>query len=223
MEQIFLYSHGFTTSADDNGLFGEIASFFPKNKHIMFEYDDWDGDEVTAATFSERVKKLQEKYNETRLRYPNVEIDLICHSQGCNIAMLAQIGDVEKTIMLAPPMVYGSPEAEYVRQKNKNCTVLNDGTIIRNRSAGYKTIIKPEFFNEFLLLQDTQNLCNGLGEKTKLFIIDALKDDVVKKDYSKLNQNVIIKHVDANHDLKGADGERKELNKVLHEIFQFNM
>lgn len=193
MEHIFLYSHGFATHADDGGLFEDIASFFPKNKHVMFEYDDWNNESAVAATFSERVKKLQEKFNETHLNYPNAEIDLICHSQGCNVAMLAQIEGVKKTIMLAPPMIFGTPEEEYLRQKNKNCVVFDDGTIIRNRSIGYKAIIKPDFFNDFLSLQDTQKLCNDLCRKTELFIIDALYDNVVKKDYSKLDQNIMIK------------------------------
>lgn len=218
MEHIFLYSHGFATHADDGGLFEEIVSLFPKDEHVMFEYDDWNNESAVAATFSERVKKLQEKFNETHLNHPNAEIDLICHSQGCNVAMLAQIEGVKKTIMLAPPMIYGTPDEEYIRQKNKNGMILDDGTIIRNRSIGYKTIIKPDFFNDFLLLQDTQKLCNDLCKKTELFIIDALDDNVVKKDYSKLDKNIMIKNINTNHDMKDFDGKRKELEKILHEI-----
>ena len=219
MKQIFLYSHGFATHADDNGLFSEIKTFFPNVEHIMFEYDKWNGDEAVATTFSERAKTLQEKYNQVRSENPDADISLICHSQGCNVAALAKLDGVKKTVMLAPPIVYDSPEEEYARQKNKNGAVLDDGTIIRNRAAGYKTIISSDFFNDFSLLEDFQSLLNELSKKTELFVVDALNDTVVKKDYSKLDQDIIIKHVDANHNLKNTYGKREELAKVLHEIF----
>lgn len=221
MKRIFLYSHGFATHASDNGLFDEIASFFPNVQHVMFEYDDWGNNEAIAATFSERVKILRNKYNQICSENPDAEINLICHSQGCNVAALANLHDIKKTILLAPPMVYGNPNEEYERQKNKNSTVLDDGTIIRHRSAGYRTIIRPEFFDEFSMLEDVQSLYNNLCINTEVFIVDALRDTVVKKDYSKLVQDIEIKHINTNHDLKDDDNSRKSLNVVLHEIFGF--
>lgn len=218
MQQIFLYSHGFATHASDNGLFDEIATFFPDAQHVMFEYDDWNNNEAVAATFSERAKKLQDKYSQIRSENPNAEINLICHSQGCTIATLANLDGIEKTILLAPSMIYDTPDEEYKRQKNKNSIVLDDGTIIRSRSAGYKTIMKPEFFNDFSSLKDVQSLCNKLCKKTELFIIDALNDTVARKDYLKLDKNIAIKHINTEHDLKDVDGSRKELEKILHEI-----
>ena len=221
MKRVFLYSHGFATHADDGGIFSDVASFFPDDTHIMFEYDDWDGDVATAATFSDRAEKLKDKYAEVRAKYPDAEIDLICHSQGCNVAMLAQLDGVKKTIMLTPPMVYGSPEEEYEhRRKNKKSEVLGDGTIIRQRSAGYKTMIKPDFFDDFSLLSDTQGLCNQLRAKTELYIIDALNDDVVKKDYSRLNDGIVVKYVNANHNLQDSGGSRRETEEILRDIFR---
>lgn len=219
MGRIFLYSHGFATHADDGGLFSEIAEFFPDDKHVMFEYDEWEGELAVAATFSARAAKLKAKFAQVCSENPGVEVVLICHSQGCNVAMLAKLDGVKKTILLAPPMAYGTPEEEYEHRKNnKKSTVLEDGTIIRQRSAGYKTIIRPDYYGDVALLSDVQELCNQLSQKTELFVIDALKDTVVRREYSRLSPNITIKHVDADHDLKDSAGRREELRAVLHEI-----
>lgn len=223
MKRIFLYSHGFATRADDNGLFRHVISFFPEVEHVLFEYDEWseDGSSATAATFSERTRKLQAKYTELRARNPEAEIDLICHSQGCNIAALAQLPGVTKTVLLAPNVNYesGESEREQVLQKERT-QLLSDGRILYRRSGGYVTYFPANYWDDCAILTDLPEKYVKLSGLTELLIIDAARDTVIPdhKDYDLLGGKIRIERLDTDHDMASDDGSHSELEKVLHEF-----
>ena len=225
MKRIFLYSHGFATRADDNGLFNSIIKAFPDDEHILFPYDDWNetDDCAVAATFSERAEKLRAKYNELRNDNPGTEVILICHSQGCIIAALAQLENISTTVLLTPVINYesGAKQREYTLSK-KTSELQDDGSIVRKRSGGYTTIIPAKYWDDFVDISDLPAKYDELASKTRLIIIDAEQDSVIptSKDYSLLKANIEFEHLPLDHDFIEADGSRTSLIATLKEIFQ---
>ena len=101
---IVIYSHGFGVYKDDRGLFPDIAASMPRTEAIMFDYNRLEANNtLIASTLEAQTEKLRQIYNETRAANPDATIDLICHSQGCVIAAMAQLEGVRRTILLAPP------------------------------------------------------------------------------------------------------------------------
>lgn len=219
-KRIFLYSHGFGTHADDNGLFSSIIDAFPDVKHVLFSYDDWNPDNTvaTAATFTSRTQKLRQKYTELRQANPNAEINLICHSQGCIIAALAQLENVSTIVLLAPVISYESgDEARRITLENPKSTPQPDGSILRKRSAGYYTLFLPDYWEDYVNISDLPDKYNNLGTKTKLIIFDATRDTVIpnNKDYSLLKNEIQIEHFGLDHDFIEKDGSRSSIVEKL--------
>lgn len=223
MKRIFLYSHGFATRADDNGLFNPIIEAFPDDEHILFPYDNWNetNDCAVAATFSERAEKLHTKYNELRNNNPDTEIILICHSQGCIIAALAQLEYISTTVLLAPVINYesGEKQREYTLSK-KTSELQDDSSIVRKRSGGYTTIIPTKYWDDFVNISDLPAKYDELANKTRLIIIDAEQDSVIptSKDYLLLKANIEFKHLPLDHDFIEADNSRASLISLLKKL-----
>lgn len=224
MDRIFLYSHGFAMHADDGGIFTDIEALFPDDKHVLFEYDNWidDGARAIAATLSERTEILRAKYAELREQNPDAEIDLICHSQGCGIAALAQLEGITTTIFLAPPINYGDSESAHSHAlAKKACEQQEDGSIIYKRSAGFETIYPPYYWDDWSVAANMPDLINQLAKKTELIIVDATNDTVIadRKDYSALDHDLRIEHLATNHEMQGEDGTRTAMKVLLKTLF----
>ena len=224
MGRIFLYSHGFATRSDDNGLFNPIVEAFPDDKHVLFPYDDWNEDNTSAvaATFSERAVKLRAKYDEIRANNPDAEVDLICHSQGCIIAALAQLEGINTTILLAPVINYESGEKQREYSLSKPTAFLQpDGSILRKRSGGYSTIIPADYWDDFVNISDLPAKYNALSRKTRLVIFDAEQDSVIptSKDYSLLKTDIEFEHLPLDHDFIENDDSRSGLISAIKKYF----
>ncbi len=172
---------------------------------------DQDGTCAVAATFTERAEKLRRKYTELRNANPNAEIDLICHSQGCIIAALAQLEGIKNTILLAPVINYADGETQRAHSlKKPSATLQDDDTIIRKRSGGYTTIIPAAYWQDFDTIQNLPSKYDELNTKTNLVIFDATQDTVVahNKDYSLLKADIIFERIDLDHDFIEPDDSR---------------
>ncbi len=223
-KRIFLYSHGFATRANDNGLFDPIVAAFPNDEHVLFPYDDWNAEDTqaTAATFTERAQKLRQKYAELRTANPDAEINLICHSQGCIIAVLAALDNIATTILLAPVINYesGDKQRNYVLQK-RGAELRPDGSILRKRSGGYSTLYPANYWDDFVNIAGLPSKYDELNTKTQLIIFDATEDSVIpkNKDYSLLKADIRIEHLALDHDFIEADGSRDGIVAALEKIF----
>ncbi len=222
MKRIFLYSHGFATHADDGGIFEDVRTLFPQDEHVLFEYDQWDetGKIAIAASFSERAEKLRAKYAELRDANPEAEINLVCHSQGCAIAALAQLDGVAKTILMAP-VVADSKEKAYAETiQNPRASLREDGAIIRERSSGDTTIIPASYWDDYAAIVDLPHKYDELNDKTELIILDALNDTIIpnSKDYSLLKSEIRIERLDTDHNM-AKDGDRAEMIALLKKLF----
>lgn len=95
-DKIVLYSHGFGVKKDDSGLFTDIASSLDGFQHVMFDYNQINeqNNTLTVTPLHEQAEILKSQYDTLRNKYPEAIIDLVCHSQGCVVAGLAELGGV---------------------------------------------------------------------------------------------------------------------------------
>lgn len=179
-KHIVVYSHGFGVRKDDRGLFTDIAAGLPDAEHIMFDYSQVDemANTLTVAPLTEQAKMLRQKLTEAQTANPDAVIDLVCHSQGCLVAAIANISGVRKTIFTAPP-----PDAD-IEDKIKRWRVrygtqfTTEGTSYLERKDGSTTIVPPEYWLSLKSL-DAQELYNRLAGSTELVIVTATKDEVL--------------------------------------------
>ena len=221
MNHIVIFSHGFGVYADDRGLFPDIIKYLDSNvEPIMFDYNQREADNtLIASTLEAQTEKLRKVYRATRAKHPNATIDLICHSQGCVIAALAQLEGVRKTIFLAPADdKFGQNIDEKIqdvteRKMRPGTKVFEDGTISYPRRDGSTTIIPKEYWESRRDVMPV-HLYESLATRTELIIVQATNDEVIGlTDFSELSNNVRIIQMKTGHDFEGEDRE-----KVAHSI-----
>jgi hypothetical protein len=214
-DHLILFSHGFGVYADDRGLFPDIAAGLPDTTPIMFGYNRSEAnDTLIASTLEEQVEILRQVYTDTRTNNPNATIDLICHSQGCVIAAMAQLEGVRKTIFLAPPDdTFGQNVDEKIQDVTKRkmrpgTKVFEDGSISYPRRDGSTTVIPREYWDSRSNVKPIQ-LYLALAEKTKLIIVQATNDEVIgMTDFSELPSTIKIIQMDTGHDFEGEDRQK---------------
>lgn len=217
---ILLFSHGFGVYKDDRGLFPDIAAGSPNATSVMFDYNRAEANNtLIASTLEAQAERLREVYAETRANNPGATIDLICHSQGCVIAAMAQLEDVRRTIFLAPPDAnFGANIDQKIagmkeRKKRPGTEILPDGSISYPRRDGSTTII-PVAYWESRRDVNPIPLYSALAEKTELIIVQATNDEVISMtDFSELPEAVKIVQMDTGHDFEGDD--RREITQLI--------
>ena len=211
---IVIFSHGFGVRKDGRGLFTAIARSLPDIEPIMFDYNQFDEatKTMTVASLDEHVEKLRQVYAETRANDPDATIDLVCHSQGCVIAAMAQLDGIRKTIFLAPPdqrFGFGRIQEKVQALLKRPGAVQNAGGSLRYpRRDGSTTIIPPSYWKSRDGV-DTIKLYQQLADKTQLIIVQATNDEVIgMTDFSELPDTVKVTQMDTGHDFEGEDRER---------------
>lgn len=225
-KHVIVYSHGFGVRKDDRGLFTDIAASLPDAEHIMFDFNHVDeaANTMTVAPLTEQAEMLKQKVAEAQAANPDAIIDLVCHSQGCIVAAIANASGIRKTIFTAPP-----PDAD-VEEKIKRWRVrygtqfTTDGTSYLERKDGSTTIVSPEYWTSLHDL-DAQQLYNTLATSTKLVVITATEDEVLGEViFDKLLPNTKIITMTTDHNFDNTRGEltatvAKELNmEKIHEL-----
>jgi protein-tyrosine-phosphatase len=208
---IVIFSHGFGVYSDDRGLFPDIIKYLPSAKTIMFEYNRSDKTSHTlfASTLEEQVVKLRSTYEEARATNPAATIDLICHSQGCIIAAMAQLEGVRKTIFLAPPddgfgrNIDEKLEDMLVRKMRPGTKTLEDGSISYPRRDGSTTVIPMAYWDSRRGVSPVQ-LYNTMASRTELTILKATNDEVIgDTDFASLLTSIEVVEIDTGHDFEG--------------------
>lgn len=202
-DKIVLYSHGFGVKKDDRGLFTDIASSLDGFQHVMFDYNQINeqNNTLTVTPLHEQAEILKSQYDTLRNKYPEAIIDLVCHSQGCVVAGLAELGGVRKTILLAPPTRFLGSEAKLKQMSERESTVIENGVVSYPRRDGSTTIIKQDYWQSRDKISDPIALYNHLSQETEVTVIEALSDEVLgESDYSALSDKVLHVQQEANHD-----------------------
>lgn len=218
-KRVIIYSHGFGVRKDDRGLFTDIAASLPDAEHIMFDYNQIDeaANTMTVAPLTEQAEMLRRKVAEVRAANPDAVIDLVCHSQGCIVAAIANVPGIRKTIFTAPP-----PDAD-VEEKIKRWRVrygtqfTTAGTSYLERKDGTTTIVPPKYWASLKDL-DVQQLYNTLAASTKLVVITATDDEVLGEVvFDKLVPNIKIIEMATGHNFEG-DARGELVNTITDEI-----
>lgn len=216
---IVIFSHGFGVRKDGRGLFTAIAEQLPDIKLVMFDYNQFDETTNTmiVASLDEHVEKLRSIAGDVRRQHPDAVIDLVCHSQGCVIAGMAQLDGIRKTIFLAPPdqrFGFGRIQEKVKALLKRPGAVQNaDGSLRYPRRDGSTTIIPPRYWQSRDGV-DTIKLYRQLTTKTQLMIVQATKDEVIGiTDFSELPSTVKIVQMETGHDFEGT--ARAKLVRVI--------
>ena len=216
---IVIFSHGFGVRKDGRGLFTAIAKQLPDIELVMFDYNQFDEatNTMIVASLDEHVEKLRQVSAETRANNPDATIDLVCHSQGCVIAGMAQLDGIRKTIFLAPPdQRFGFGRIQEKVQallKRPGAMQNTDGSLRYPRRDGSTTIIPPSYWQSRDGV-DTIKLYRQLATKTQLVIVQATNDEVIGMTYfSELPSTVKIVQMETGHDFEG--GARQEVAQLI--------
>ncbi len=217
-KHIVIFSHGFGVCQDDRGLFVDIGFALGGIKTVMFDYNEVDVENniLTVRPFSEQVKILKEVVEGQRSLAPDATIDLVCHSQGCLVAALAQLSGIRKTILIAPPtdMDAGRTLSRY--RDNPKAEINLEGVTKLPRTDGSTTIVPAEYWHEREKCAAPIDLYNELAGKTELAVIKAKQDHVLgSTSFDGLDKKVEVIELDGDHDFTTS---RNGLCKVISGI-----
>lgn len=218
-DKIVLYSHGFGVKKDDRGLFTDIAGSLDNFQHVMFDYNQFNEQDntLTVTPLHDQAEMLKSQYDSLRSKYPDATIDLVCHSQGCVVAGLADLRGLRKTVLLAPPTRFLGSEAKLKQMSEREGTVIESGVVSYPRRDGSTTIIKQDYWQSRDKISDPIALYNQLSQETEETIIEALNDEVLgESDYSALSDKVLHIQQEANHDF--TNESRSELLNTIGEV-----
>jgi hypothetical protein len=218
-KHVIIFSHGFGVRKDDRGLFPDIIKALPDTECVMFDYSHFDEatNTTVATTLSDQAELLRQQVTMAKTNNPDAIIDLVCHSQGCIIAALAQAESIRKTIFLAPPdQRFGGTG----RMEEKINTMLQlpgaimdaDGSLHYPRRDGSTTII-PQSYWQSRQEVDAIKIYKELALKTELTIIQSLEDEIIGlTDFSELPETVEIIQMNTGHDFKDEARNEVALN-----------
>lgn len=203
-KHFIIYSHGFGVEKDDRGLFSYITSAMPDIEHVTFDYNiiDRANNTLTVSSLREQSKKFTEVYNKVKSENPDAVIDLICHSQGCLVAAIANPEGIRNTIFLAPP-----DNVDIDRFKtifDRPGAVINlEGQSKLTRKDGSTTIVPKDYWDSLKPL-NVMKLYDMFSQRTKLTIIEADEDDVLgSTDFTKTDERIGLQHLRADHNFTG--------------------
>lgn len=218
MSKYLVFSHGFGVKKDDRGLLTDIADSFPNYESVLFDYNDVDEQHnvLTVAPLRRQAEMLLDEIDIVRQSDPEAVISLICHSQGCVVAALANPSDIQQAIFLTPP---GNVSAERIKEffgKRPGTVAEDDGTMRVPRRDGSTTRIPQQFLDDISSI-DATKIYSSLAKNTKLTILVANQDEVLKPiDFSYLAEDVKLLNIDSDHNFTGDD--RMGLINQLEEL-----
>lgn len=213
-EHFVVYSHGFGVKKDDRGLLSDIATSMPEYRHLLFDYNavDESANTLTVPPLDKQADILRSRLNPL-LEAKDSTIDVICHSQGCIIAALAQPRQIRKIIFLAPPDKLSIHRMlRYFGKKDANTPEPIENLTIA-RSDGSTTIVPADYWQSIQGL-DLQKLYSQLAARTSVIIFQAMHDEVLgQTSFNQLNKLVKVIQVSSNHSFSGL--ARPEIIKLI--------
>lgn len=208
-----VFAHGFGVRADGRGIFTDIAKAMPEENCVTFDFNTFDSEGNTTVTpLNGQVEILQSHIDQVQ-----EGATLICHSQGCIVAGLANLDKVGQVIFLTPP-----PEISVERFMQKfgrrEGSVLNlDGLSSIPRSDGSTTYIPKEYIDSIKSI-DVPSLYKKVVQNHKLTIVRATKDNILGETNFDYLENVEIIDIAADHDFTGES--RNELVDSIKKLLE---
>lgn len=208
-----IFAHGFGVRADGRGIFTDIADALPEANCITFDFNTFDSyGNTTVTPLDGQIEILQSHIDQAQ-----ESATLICHSQGCIVAGLANLDKIGQVIFLAPPTVIS---VEIFMQKfgTREGSVMNpDGLSSIPRSDGSTTYISKEYANSIKSI-DVPSLYKKVAQNHKLTIVRATKDNILGETNFDYLKSIDLVDIPADHDFTGEN--RAELIKKLKKIIE---
>jgi predicted alpha/beta hydrolase family esterase len=192
---MIVFSHGFGVDKNSRGLFSDIAGLFSEQDVMLFDYNEIDDLEntITVATLDAQAKKLTKVLAGT-----DEPINLVCHSQGCLVAALANPIGLQSILFLAP--VSTTTSSEFKELLGDRLEVISGNTPDRvQRKDGTVTIIDQSYWDSLDAADDVEKLYEKLASANFLTIVTAGADEIVNSSFPSLTNKAEI------HTLLGAD------------------
>jgi len=192
-------------------MFPEIAAAFPQFRFVMFDYNSFD--EAGNATVSS-LKKQADILNQEIAQVPE-PITLLCHSQGCIVASLAELDRVEKLIFLAPPDVLDIKHFKDIFASREGSAFNTNGTSSIPRSDGTITYLGKDYLDSVAHI-DVQALFKNVVARKPVTIVQAADDDIVgQTDFPAVVARIITIPGDHNFTGNAREGLIKTLKTLL--------
>ncbi len=208
-----VFAHGFGVRADGRGIFTDIAKAMPEANCITFDFNTFDSEgNTTVTSLDGQVEILQSHIDQAE-----EGTALICHSQGCIVAGLANLDKIGKVIFLAPPPLI-SIERFISKFGKREGSVLNlDGISSIPRSDASTTYIGKEYIDSIKSI-NVPSLYKKLAQNHKLTIVRATEDNILGETNFDYLENVEIIDIPADHDFTGE--ARDELVESVKKILK---
>ena len=206
-------SHGFGVDATDRGLFTDIAAAFPGYRFIMFDYNIVDAvGNMTVRTLAQQTEMLIEKIAEA-----DGEVMLLCHSQGCITAALADLTGVTSMVWLTPPDNLDIPRFVGIFGSRAGANFNPDGVSSIPRRDGTVTYIGKDYL-ESIGKVDALGAYTKAAAQCPTTLIRATNDEIVgETEFPGVPASVLT--LSGTHDFSGQAraGLIKKLKGILEE------
>jgi esterase/lipase len=201
MRKKIFFIHGFGVRKDARGMFTDIANALPDFECILTDLNIVDENGNThlnpLGTQANIIREVFEKSG-------GDEIYIIAHSQGCVVAALADLPNIKKVFLLAPPTNNDLDKTLNNFRKRLGTEIDLEGQSTLMRADGSKTFVPKEYWEERVKINYLEEY-KKLSEKNNLIIILASEDEVVdnssKEDLKILG---VVDEVVANHNFEGS-------------------
>lgn len=217
MNKIIIFSHGFGVRSNYKDLLPDIAKHFSDRKSILFDYNEYDEttNTLTVKPIGEQVKVLRSKINKAKHDNPDSELGLICHSQGCLVAALANPDGIHKTIFLAPPVDEAKTSIIELLQERPGGKYDPDGISIFPRRDGSITHIPAGYWKDRAAIDTMLDKYRSYIDGHDTIIVRATEDEVLGN--TQLDSlGVTVRDIPADHNFTGE--ARQQLLKYLESI-----
>jgi hypothetical protein len=202
MKRVAIFVHGFGVMKDSRGMFTEIVNALSAEgiESVLVDLNIKDSlGNITVNTFSKQAELLRKTYTENKEN----EVYLVCHSQGCIIAALANLEGTKKTIFLAPPVESDNSKTIEYFKKNLSTKINLDGESILARRDGTMTIVSSEYWREKEKL-NLKSLYSDYVSHNKVVVVKASLDEVISNQLTdEVFKTAEIKEIEADHNFTG--------------------
>lgn len=200
-KQVIIYSHGLGVRYDARGMFTAVAALLPAAKNVMFDYNtvDEQNNALIVPSVPDHVALFQQKLDEAKRDYPDAKITVVAHSFGCIVAGLADLSDVQKVILLAPPLNLKHSAKRLGRLVWRSLRLGLRGEVKFKRRDGTTVVLTPSYRKGRKSIRPVE-LYNRMAETTEVIAVAAIKDRLLQiLDFSVLSPRIKTLWIEGNH------------------------
>lgn len=219
MQRKILFVHGFGVMKDSRGMFTELADVFSAHgiTPILIDLNEKnDGGDIYVNSLSEQSRILRETYE--RECSDGSVVDMICHSQGCLVASLANIPTIQTTLFLAPPIENNPERTIAYFSRNPESAVDINGVSRFARKDGTSTFVPARYWEDRARI-DYQALYKEYISSHETTVVIARNDEVVSNETAEEvfgSSNIVL--LSADHNFTGT--AREELRSLVLTIIK---